>query len=248
MLDLSQFQNILDLACGPGGWVQDVAHFYPKARVVGIDITSSVVQYARAMARVQWLDNACFQVMDIHQPLDFPENSFDLVNARLLEGCMPKGAWLPLLQECWRILQPGGVIQLLESNFPRTNSQAIKTVSDIYARALYNANYSFSFDGQPVALTTMLAPLLDESGYQRIQSTAHHINFSSETEIHISFFRDFLILIEQLKPFFLKMEATTLEEIERLQEQMQFDMYSNTFYGVWPFVRVIGRKSMTGVK
>src|SRR5437588_5676239 len=61
--DLSSIQRILDIGCGPGGWTLDVAYTYPDKEVVGIDISQTMINYARARARVQGLDNASFRVM-----------------------------------------------------------------------------------------------------------------------------------------------------------------------------------------
>src|SRR5207249_9393336 len=82
--DIDAMHAILDLGCGPGQWVRDVAYEYPKIEVTGIDISDIMIEYARAHARVQGLDNAHFQVMDITKPLEFGDNSFDLVNGRLI--------------------------------------------------------------------------------------------------------------------------------------------------------------------
>src|SRR6266436_6885658 len=76
--DLSGIQRILDVACGPGGWAQEVAFAYPEIEVVGFDISRAMIDYANAFARVQGLHNLSFQVMDILQPLTFPDSSFDL--------------------------------------------------------------------------------------------------------------------------------------------------------------------------
>jgi ubiquinone/menaquinone biosynthesis C-methylase UbiE len=86
--DLSEVHDILDIACGPGSWVLDVAFEYAKKRVMGIDLSRLVIEYTRAQARVQGLDNASFKVMDALKPLELPDNSFDLVNARFLFGFM----------------------------------------------------------------------------------------------------------------------------------------------------------------
>jgi tRNA G46 methylase TrmB len=56
--DLSTIHDILDIGCGPGGWVHDVAYTYPDINVTGIEISKRMIQYARAHARVQHLDNA----------------------------------------------------------------------------------------------------------------------------------------------------------------------------------------------
>ncbi len=71
--DLSRLRNILDLGCGPGGWVLDVAFELPDADIEGVDISRIMVDYANARARTQQLPNASFGVMDITLPLDFPD-------------------------------------------------------------------------------------------------------------------------------------------------------------------------------
>src|SRR6266700_7815889 len=37
--DLSSIHRVLDVACGPGGWVLDMAFEHPEVQVVGIDIS-----------------------------------------------------------------------------------------------------------------------------------------------------------------------------------------------------------------
>ncbi len=81
--DLSQVRDVLDIACGPGAWVLDVAQQYPDVHLVGIDISQLMIEYANDLAKSQGVAQVRFQVMDATKPLLFPDASFDLVN-RLL--------------------------------------------------------------------------------------------------------------------------------------------------------------------
>ncbi|WP_376797425.1 class I SAM-dependent methyltransferase, partial [Thermogemmatispora sp.] len=72
--------RVLDLACGPGGWALEVAFAYPKVEVIGVDISGSVIEYARTQALSRGLDNAHFRTMNVMQPLDFADGTFDLIN------------------------------------------------------------------------------------------------------------------------------------------------------------------------
>src|ERR1700730_11838359 len=63
--DLPIGAQILDLGCGPGGWVLDVAHARPDVEVAGVDISKTMIAYAHARARTQLLTNASFGVMDL---------------------------------------------------------------------------------------------------------------------------------------------------------------------------------------
>ena len=49
-------QNVLDLACGVGMWCIDVAHSFPDARVVGVDISEKMIEYAWSQA--EWRASA----------------------------------------------------------------------------------------------------------------------------------------------------------------------------------------------
>ncbi len=37
--DLSRVSDVLDIGCGPSGWVLDVAYTYPTMHVAGIDVS-----------------------------------------------------------------------------------------------------------------------------------------------------------------------------------------------------------------
>src|SRR5690242_21921720 len=92
--DLPNLHTVLDLGCGPGSWVLDVAFAHPECEVAGVDVRQTMVEYAWARARSQRLSNASFGVMDITQPLDFSDNTFDLINARFLAGVIHSEAWV----------------------------------------------------------------------------------------------------------------------------------------------------------
>src|SRR5581483_214109 len=43
--DLAGISRILDVACGPGGWTQEVAFAHPEIDVVGVDISSAMIEH-----------------------------------------------------------------------------------------------------------------------------------------------------------------------------------------------------------
>src|SRR5690242_894142 len=61
--EVAGLHAVLDVACGPGGWVLDTAFAYPHIDVSGVDISRTMVDYANARARTQELYNASFGVM-----------------------------------------------------------------------------------------------------------------------------------------------------------------------------------------
>ena len=239
---INTMKSVLDLACGPGGWVIDLAFASPTAQIVGVDSSASNISYAQSQARAHGLDNARFQVMDILKPLDFPDNSFDLVNARLLFSFMPKHAWVPLLKECQRILRPGGIMRMTEMSDGSTNSLALSQLNAKVAKALFLTGQSFSPDGQTIGIAAMLGRFLLDAGYVAPARAAYAFDASARMDAHWQFYQDSKVLYRLLKPFLLQMQVTTSEEFEQLYEQALEDIESDSFCALNFILTVWGEK------
>ncbi len=240
--DLSRVSDVLDIGCGPGGWVLDVAYMYPTMHVVGIDVSRLMVEYAHAQAKVQGLKKVSFKVMDARKPLEFPDSSFDLVNARFISGFMPPASWPVLLQECWRILRPGGIIRLTEPEFPLSNSLASEKLYDMIARALQAARQSFSPDGRHAGITPMLGRFLRDAGFQNIQKMAHALDSSAGSETFTSQYQNTMVFLKLLQPFVVKTGVSTQQEVEGLYQQALVEMMSDTYCVVWFYLTASGQK------
>lgn len=239
-LDLSTVHTVLDIACGPSGWAHDVAQAYPALQVTGIDLSQTMIHFARAVLAPQ--PNTHFRVMDATQPLDFPDQSFDLVNARLIFGFMPTTTWPRLLQECFRILRPDGIICLCENEAPITNSLAVEQLSALFNQAMKNRGQSFSPDGRHIGITPMLGRLLHDAGFQDIQKQARAIDFSAGTAIHDSLYRDYSIVFTLAQPFLVKAGVATDGEVTTLYHEMLREMHADTFCAIWYVLRAWGYK------
>jgi ubiquinone/menaquinone biosynthesis C-methylase UbiE len=232
--------DVLDLGCGPGGWVQEVAFAYPHLQVTGMDISQTMIAYATAQARVQKLANARFQVGDLLQPLAFSDASFDLVNARLI-AFLPKEAWPKLMQECRRILRPGGMICLTEMEWI-TNSPACEKQYTMFTRSLKAADQSFSPDGRLIGITPMLSSFLKDAGFQGVHLAAHVLDYSFGTDAYQSIYENWRSFYKNLQPFFLSMGVATQEEADQAYEQMFVEMQRETFHGLIFMVSAIGQQ------
>jgi tocopherol O-methyltransferase len=118
-INLQQATRILDVGCGIGG---STLHLANKFRAHATGITLSPVQAKRAWERAQAAGMAAasndslstsnqpgaqFQVADaLNMP--FPDQSFDFVWSLESGEHMPDK--VKFLQECYRVLQPGGTL------------------------------------------------------------------------------------------------------------------------------------------
>ncbi len=241
--DLSQIYHVLDIACGPGGWLLDVVTQYPHMHGVGIDISHLMIEYATSLAASQRLSNVQFQEMDATKPLHFPDNTFDLVNGRIFVGFLSREQWPALIQECARITKPGGLLRLTEAEWGFTNSPAFDKLSGLIGLALYRAGHSFSPHGRTIGTANVLRSLLRQAGYQDIQYRAHALDYSAGTELHEGNVQDHLVFHKLIQPFFVQTQVATQEELESLYAQMEEETQSEDFYAIDYFLTVWGRKS-----
>jgi ubiquinone/menaquinone biosynthesis C-methylase UbiE len=241
----TSIHNVLDLACGPGEWVLSVAEAYPLIQVIGIDIDQLMINYARHLAVEKQLTNAHFQRGSIMQPLPFPSEQFDFVNARLLFPFMLPEKWDGLMHECLRILRPGGFIRLVDTEVFLSNSAAAQRMQELCTRALRIAGQSFSVDDHFIGLLPHLRRILRGAGFVDIQEQPYMINFSAGTEHFQDITHDLKVAYKQLQPFILKWQEVQPEEVGRLYQQMIDDMSSEGFLGLWWYLAAWGQKPRT---
>ena len=241
-LDLTPIHDILDISCGPGSWVLDVAREYPEKQVVGIDISTLMVEYARYQAYIQGLNNISFRVMNALEPLDFRDSSFDMVNVRFISGFMPPVVWSRLMQECLRIMRPGGVVRLTEPEYPLSNSLVVEKLGALLAKAMQVAGQSFSPDGRHTGITPMLGRFLRDAGCQDIQKAAYVLDSSMGTEEHLSQYQNTMVFLTLIQPFIIKMELITQEEVDQLYQRALTEMMSDDYCSLWYFLSAWGVK------
>jgi SAM-dependent methyltransferase len=211
--------------------------------VVGVDISRAMIGYAQAQVQVQGLENASFQVMDIQQPLNFPDDSFDLVNARFI-NFLPAAAWPRLMREFGRITRSGGIIRLTESEWWYfTNSPALESLNAMIIGALKRQGESFSQSGRFTGVLPMLGRFLLDAGCVNVNYRSHAIDYSYGTEAHEGFRHDAAIVFKLFQPFIVKMGVATQEEVNQLYEQMQLEMMKDDFRGLMLPLTAWGEKS-----
>ncbi len=228
-IDISHVTTILNLGCGPGEWDRNVALEYPQMSIVGVDIDADMINYAKALTSVGFLENVTFEVMDIKEPLDFPDASFDVINGRLLFGFLDQKAWPKLLAECLRVLRPGGIILLSEYEVSISNSMALQQTLSCLYRALADQGRTFSVDRRSVGICHQLRKLLNDAGYTEVASKSFHLDHSYGAPQYLVGCRDVEMALALVKPYLLKAGIIEEAEYDALLYQMQIDMRDEHF-------------------
>jgi SAM-dependent methyltransferase len=179
--------------------------------------------------------------MDIQKTLDFPDASFDLVNARFI-NFLPAAGWAKLMQEFRRITRPRGTIRLTESEWWYfTNSPALENLNAMIIRALKLQGGSFSerFTG----VLPMLGRFLLDAGCASVNYKPHVIDYSFGTEAYEGFRHDAAVVFNLFQPFIVRMGVATAEEVKQLYDRMQLEMLEENFRGLMMPLTAWGEKA-----
>lgn len=236
------FHNVLDLACGPGGWVLDVARMLPEARVTGTDVSARMTNYGQATANARGLHNARFTTMNIQEPFPFEDNSFDLINARYLVAVLTPDVWPAMLRETFRVCEPGGIMRLTEFEAAITSSPAFEQIIQMGLEVFHKTNRIFSPNARNFGITPILSRLLTNVGYRNIQRKAYAMDSSAGTAGHESFYQDYMVALSLVKPFLVGLGSISAEQYEELYQQALHEMMSSDFCAITYSLTVWGQK------
>jgi ubiquinone/menaquinone biosynthesis C-methylase UbiE len=108
---LGKEQEMLDIGCGPGGFLKAIASHC--GRITGIDITTSFVAECRAMIEGEGIRNATV-MQGSATALPYINNSFDCV--MMVDTIHHLDDVTTGLKEVFRVLKPGGTLIVFEPN------------------------------------------------------------------------------------------------------------------------------------
>jgi ubiquinone/menaquinone biosynthesis C-methylase UbiE len=131
-------RTILDLACGTGGFLSDLAATFPRARLLGVDLsTAYLAQSARQAPEA-------LRIQANAERLPFADGSLDALTSIYLFHELPPKVRKVVAREIARVLKPGGVFVLADSVQPADEPQLARLLEAFpaYFHEPYYASYS----------------------------------------------------------------------------------------------------------
>ena len=109
--------KILDLGCGTGTLTRIIAHSFPDAQIVAVDLSEPYLAYARtrlAPKKLPTKQPIDFQQMDARK-LEFEDGTFDLVVSSYLFHEIPEKDRKIVFTEARRVLKSHGIFSVVDS-------------------------------------------------------------------------------------------------------------------------------------
>jgi ubiquinone/menaquinone biosynthesis C-methylase UbiE len=245
--DPTRFLRVLDIGCGPGGWVIETAQTYPQIKkFYGIDISPTMIQYAHQRAEEQQLpkERVEFLVMDALLMLEFPDSFFDLVNLRFGVSFMRQWDWPKMFSEMRRVVKPDGTVRIVEGEINlESSSTALSNFEALLRRGFQRAGYFF--EETPTGLIDHLSELLLRHDFQNIQLHKTPVEFRAGTEAGKALLADQIHAFQTIRPF-LQRYGCLPQDYNALCQQAHQDMQQpdfvartayHTFYATNPALR-----------
>ncbi|CAO3669021.1 unnamed protein product [Umbelopsis vinacea] len=153
--------HALDVGCGPGSWVLDMATDYPNSEIEGIDMADTFPTAIHP-------PNARFSNANLLEPLQF-DRKFDFVQMRFFALALRKEEWAITYRHIHDVLKDGGYFQHVETTaMPDTADPVINRIFGALASLQRNK-------GQDPTMCPKLSTLAEDSGFEVIHQQKYVI-------------------------------------------------------------------------
>ena len=131
--------RVLDVATGTGRTLRQIRASLPQAQLVGLDLSPAYLRQAN-----RWLGQLPSELPQLVQgnaeAMPFAEGSMQAVTCVFLLHELPAAARQNVINDCFRVLEPGGVLVLADS-VQLADSPAFEPVMDNFRRAFHEPYY-----------------------------------------------------------------------------------------------------------
>jgi ubiquinone/menaquinone biosynthesis C-methylase UbiE len=150
--------RILDLGCGTGSTTMMLKQAFPKAQVIGLDLSPYMLVVAEHKAQtsgliVEWIHGLAEQT-------SWADNTFDLITASLLFHETPPEVTRAIVQEGFRVLKPGGQFIVLDGN-----QQTLRQID--WLNRIFEEPYIQSY------ATESIDAWMGRAGFRAVQTSEH---------------------------------------------------------------------------
>jgi ubiquinone/menaquinone biosynthesis C-methylase UbiE len=154
--------RVLDVACGTGRTLHQIARTHPKLRLHGADLSPAYVREARK--QLADVDEVTLAVENA-EALPWADATFDVATSVYLFHELPRNARRNVVRELRRVVKPGGLV-VIEDSAQLAESAELESVLREFPAEFHEPFYADYLEDD-------LAGLLAEAGFEAVATEAH---------------------------------------------------------------------------
>ncbi|MCT7963134.1 class I SAM-dependent methyltransferase [Laspinema sp. D1] len=170
--------RILDVACGTGRTLKFLRGMLPKAALFGIDLSPAYLRKANEI--LSQIPGELPQLSQANaEELPYRDNYFQAVTSVFLFHELPANTRQTVINECFRVLQPGGSLTLCDS-IQVSDAPELKQVLENFPQIFHEPYYRHYIQDD-------LVQRLETAGFTDIQTETHFMSkYWSARKPHLS--------------------------------------------------------------
>ncbi len=154
--------RILDIGCGTGRTLHQIAIAHPHARLYGADMSPAYIK--RARKRLIELDDVTLAAEN-GEALPWADGTFDVVTSTYMFHELPRNARRNVMREMLRVVRPGGLV-VIEDSAQISESPELETVLRNFPVEFHEPFYADYLEDD-------LASILTEVGFTGARTESH---------------------------------------------------------------------------
>ncbi|KAI8368428.1 S-adenosyl-L-methionine-dependent methyltransferase [Choanephora cucurbitarum] len=215
-----QNTHVLDLACGHGVWVMEMACAYPHTQFYGIDIYNHFPNAIKP-------SNAHFIQRDLLHPtgLPFPDQHFDYIHMQSTYNCFSLEDVKFVMREIARVLKPGGYLEIRDVNpIPKGGPTTDDFFSDFAERML-------QYNGVDITWPQQLQQLMtEEAGLTEFHQKTYPMRFGMSGPFGTAFNTSVVHACKSYRRFFMESCQLSPEACDQKLSEIAEECVSHQSY------------------
>ncbi|HET8910403.1 MAG TPA: class I SAM-dependent methyltransferase [Ktedonobacteraceae bacterium] len=242
-IPVNRMQRVIDLGCGDGEWVLELSRRFPQVQIFGVDYDDDALYRANVRRNAGNFRMAGFRKLDLSEELQVLDGYLDFVHLRRCGRFMLPERLPAFLQECVRILRPGGWLVTSEVEICEVSSPAFTRIYAALLKARVALKMSLDQSGVTVGIAAQLYPLLIQAHLENVTYELHTIDLGYMWGNYAqSFLLEIISLAALLKPLLVELGLFDAEGFDELHSQAEKEVQADDRCGWGLVVTAYGQK------
>ncbi len=224
-IPVNTMESVLDLGCGTGEWIFDLARRYPKLRIYGMDSNEQALHQAKVRRNTSSLRQVELRHMDLLQGLSIPDAFVNFVHMRNFSRYIKPQLWPAMIRECVRVLKPEGWLTIEELELCEISSPACQTLHRAMLQARAKIGRTLDTTGTTLGVAQRLYPMLLKAGLYDVNYDAFTIDVGALSgDAAHRFLAEIVRRAFAVKPLVVQQGILKSAEFDALVAQAQMEL------------------------